>query len=171
MVRRRSSTVQKPMLPGEAVMLGTLAKRRSTLRLPTRRIAWLTFQTLPKHERVALVKDISERGIYFYSDFDPDIGDQLEFVVEYLSGSEKVRLHLKGKVVRVEKAGAGSACGVAISFYSHLDWTSPTPVQCASGKKLAPHAKAATRRVWELRRAARADGGSFAQFFIRDLQL
>jgi hypothetical protein len=128
MVRRRSSTVQKPMLPGEAVMLGTLAKRRSTLRLPTRRIAWLTFQTLPKHERVALVKDISERGIYFYSDFDPDIGDQLEFVVEYLSGSEKVRLHLKGKVVRVEKAGAGSACGVAISFYSHLDWTSPTPV-------------------------------------------
>jgi hypothetical protein len=115
------------MVPGEAAMLGTMAKKRFTPRLPIRRTAWLTFQTLPEHEHVALVKDISERGIYFYSDFEPGVGDQLEFVVEYLSGSEKVRLHLKGQVVRVENAAPGSACGVAISFYSRLV-TSPTAV-------------------------------------------
>jgi hypothetical protein len=67
------------------------------------------------------VKDISARGIYFYSDFDPEIGDQLEFVVDFLNGSERVRLHLKGEVVRVEKAAPDSACGVAISFYSRID--------------------------------------------------
>ena len=121
MGKKLSSTVQRPMLPGEAVMLGTFATRRSTPRLPIRRIAWLTFETLPDHERVALVKDISARGIYFYSDIDLGIGDQLEFLVEFLSGSERVRLHLKGEVVRVEKAAPGSACGVAISFYSRID--------------------------------------------------
>ena len=115
MGKKRSSTVQRP------VMLGAFATRRSTTRVPIRRIAWLTFEMLPDHERVALVKDISTRGIYFYSDFDPDIGDQLEFLVEFLSGPERVRLHLKGEVVRVEKAALGSSCGVAISFYSRID--------------------------------------------------
>ena len=96
--KKRISIVQRLMLPGEAVMLGTLATRRSTPRVPIRRIAWLTFETLPDHERVSLVKDISAGGIFFYSDFDPDIGDQLEFVVDFLSGSERVRLHLKREV-------------------------------------------------------------------------
>ncbi len=120
MGKKRSSTVQRRMLPDEAVTLGTLATRRSTPRVPIRRIAWLTFEALPDHERVGLVKDISARGIYFYSDFDPGIGDLLEFLVEFLSGSETVRLHLKGEVVRVEKAAPGFACGVAISFYSRI---------------------------------------------------
>jgi hypothetical protein len=124
--KKRISIVQRLMLPGEAVMLGTLATRRSTPRVPIRRIAWLTFETLPDHERVSLVKDISAGGIFFYSDFDPDIGDQLEFVVDFLSGSERVRLHLKREVVRVEKAAPCSACGVAISFYSRIDGALPT---------------------------------------------
>ena len=128
--KKRSSTVQRPMLSGEGVMLGTFATRRSIPRVPIRRIAWLTFETLSDQEFVGLVKDISARGIYFYSDFDPDIGDQLEFVVDFLSGSERVRLHLKGEVVRVEKAAPGSACGVAISFFSRIDEALPTTLLC-----------------------------------------
>jgi len=114
---KRSSTVQRPMLPGEALMLGPFATRRSTPRVPTRRTAWMTFKSLLEHEHLALVKDISAKGVFFYSDFHPDVGDQLEFVVEFLSGSDRVRLHLKGKVVRVEQAAPGSARGVAVSFY------------------------------------------------------
>ena len=45
-----------------------------------------------------------------------------------IRGSERVRLHLKGEVVRVEKAAPGSACGVAISFYSRIDGVLPTKV-------------------------------------------
>ncbi len=101
-----------------ALMLGTLAKRRSTPRVPTRRIAWITFTSWLEHEHLALVKDISERGVFFYSDFRPGVGDRLDFVVEFLTGSDKVRLHLKGKVLRVEQAAPGSAPGVAVSFYS-----------------------------------------------------
>jgi hypothetical protein len=118
MGKRRSSTAQKPMPPGEAVMLGTLAKRRSTPRIPTRRTAWMTFESLLENEHLALVKDISAKGVFFYSDVHPNVGDQLEFVVEFLSGSDRVRLHLRGKVVRIEQAASGSARGVAVSFYS-----------------------------------------------------
>ena len=126
--KRRTSTDQRPVLPGEAVMLDTLAKRRSTPRVPTRRTAWITFKSSLEHEHVALVKDISEKGVFFYSDFQPDVGDQLEFVVEFLSGSDRVRLHLKGNVVRVEQAALGSARGVAVSFYSQRDEVLPVTV-------------------------------------------
>jgi hypothetical protein len=118
MARRRSSAVQRPMLPDEGSMLGTVAKKRSTPRLPIRRTAWMTFKSLLEHEHLALVKDISAKGVFFYSDFHPDVGDQLEFVVEFLSGLDRVRLHLKGKVMRVEQAGPGSARGIAVLFYS-----------------------------------------------------
>src|SRR6266404_6349206 len=116
MGNRRTSTAQRPVLPGDADMLGTLAKRRSTPRVPTLRIAWITFTSWLEHEHLALVKDISERGVFFYSDFRPGVGDRLDFVVEFLTGSDKVRLHLKGKVLRVEQAAPGSAPGVAILF-------------------------------------------------------
>jgi PilZ domain-containing protein len=114
--KKRTSTAQKPVLPGEAVMLGTLAKKRSTPRIQTRRTAWITFKSSRGHEHVALVRDISEKGVYFYSDFLPAVGDHLDFVVEYLSGSDRVRLHLKGTVVRVEQSVAGCAPGTAVSF-------------------------------------------------------
>jgi hypothetical protein len=117
MGKKRSSTAP-PTLPGEAVMLGMLAKKRSTPRVLVRRTAWLTFKSFREHEHLALVKDISARGVFFYSDFLPAVGDHLDFVVEYLSGLDRVRLHLKGAVVRVDQAAAGCAPGVAVSFYS-----------------------------------------------------
>ena len=109
------------MLPGEAVMLGPFATRRSTPRVPTRRTAWMTFKSLLEHEHLALVKDISAKGVFFYSDFLAAVGDRLDFVVEYLTGSDRVRLHLKGSVVRVERAAPGAAPGVAVWFCSLRD--------------------------------------------------
>jgi len=79
----------------------------------------MTFKAMREHQHVALVRDISAKGIFFYSDSLPTLGDQLDFVVEYLTGSDRVRLHLKGTVVRVENALPGSATGVAVSFHSH----------------------------------------------------
>ena len=108
----------RPALPGEAVMLGMLLQRRSIPRVLVSRTAWLTFKSASQHEHVALVKDISEKGVYFYSDFLPAVGDHLDFVVEYLSGSDRVRLHLKGAVMRVEQSAPGCAPGTAISFSS-----------------------------------------------------
>jgi len=115
MAKRRSSATN-PALPGEAAMLGIQPQRRSTPRIPTRRAAWLTVQSPRPHEHVSLVKDISPRGVYFYSDFVPVVGDHLDFVIEYLRSGDRVRLHFKGAVVRVEQPVPGSAPGIAVSF-------------------------------------------------------
>jgi hypothetical protein len=99
-------------------MLGTQQQRRRTARIPTRRAAWLTIRSTRQHEHVSLVKDISTKGVFFYSDFAPVIGDHLDLVIEYLRGEDRVRLHFNGTVVRVEQPVSGSAPGVAVSFRS-----------------------------------------------------
>jgi hypothetical protein len=83
-----------------------------------KRTAWLTFRSFEPHESVGLLKDISPKGIFFYSDFAPVVGDELDFVVEFLTGRDQTRLHLKGTVVRVEQPASGCAPGVAVSFKS-----------------------------------------------------
>ena len=117
MPKKRSSAT-RPALLGEAVMLGMLPQRRSIPRALIGRTAWFTFKSASQHEHVALVKDISEKGVYFYSEFLPAVGDHLDFVVEYLAGLDRVRLHLKGAVMRVEQSVPGCAPGTAISFSS-----------------------------------------------------
>ena len=118
---KRRSTAQTPVLPGEAVMLGKLERRRSTSRISIGRSAWITLNAPLTREDVALVKDISQKGVFFYSDLHPSVGDQLDFVVEFLNNSEGMRLHLRGAVVRVEQVAPGSAPGVAVSFDSQRD--------------------------------------------------
>jgi PilZ domain len=96
---------------------GTLTQRsafRAFVHLP----AWLTTDHAQEMEHVAFVRDISARGIFFYSDLQTTEGNQLTFVLEYLNGDNRVRLHLKGRVVRVEQATPTSATGIAVAFHS-----------------------------------------------------
>ena len=125
MGKKRSSASRTPMR-GEAVMLGLLPKRRSTPRILARRTVRLTFESPSEQERVALMRDISAKGVYFYSDFLPNLGDELDFVLQFLSVSHQVRFHFKGHVVRVEYPAPGCAPGVAVSFNSRLQGT-PVP--------------------------------------------
>lgn len=89
-------------------------QQRNAARVFVRLPAWVTLDTRPD-EHVAFVRDISPRGIFFYSDFAPQEGDEIRFVLEYLSGKNKTRLHLHGKVVRLEKQ-AEKTVGIAVEF-------------------------------------------------------
>ena len=114
---KKRTSAKPPALPGEAVMLGMQPQRRSTLRLPVPRSAWFTVQSTARKEHVAYVMDISTKGIFFYSDFLPAIGEELDFLVEYLNGANLARLHFRGAVVRVEQPRPGCAPGIAIAFH------------------------------------------------------
>lgn len=96
-----------------AVMVKHTQQRNAT-RIFVRLPAWVTLETAPD-EHVAFVRDISPRGIFFYSDFMPREGDEIRFVLEYLSGANKTRLHLHGKVVRLEQQ-AENTVGIAVHF-------------------------------------------------------
>lgn len=95
-------------------MMSTGQLQRSAQRTFVRLPAWITLDARPR-EHVAFVRDISPRGIFFYSDFLPTSGDRLDFILEYLRDSNKVRLHLNGRVVRLEQTH-GSNVGIALAF-------------------------------------------------------
>jgi hypothetical protein len=114
---KKRSRAKRSALPGEALMLGIQPQRRSALRLPTCRSAWFTVQSTARKEHVAYIRDISTKGIFFYSDFLPAVGEELDFLVEYLNGATLARLHFRGAVVRVEQPRPGCAPGIAIAFH------------------------------------------------------
>jgi hypothetical protein len=97
------------------------------VRLP----AWITVSSPPSEEHVAFVRDISPRGIFFYSDFALTKDAHIDFILEYLSGTSRVRLHLSGRVVRVEQAVPKSAIGIAVLFDSRRDDVPNSRVQAA----------------------------------------
>jgi hypothetical protein len=109
-------------------MLGHAVPRgaaRVFVRLP----AWVTVESQDMTEHVAFVRDISPRGIFFYSDWAPSRGQEISFVLQYLSGTNKVRLHLTGMVVRVERSAADSATGIAVAFDSQRDDVPRAPIR------------------------------------------
>ena len=89
-------------------------QQRNAVRMFVRLPAWVTLETR-SNEHIAFVRDISPRGVFFYSDFMPKQGDQITFVLEYLSGKNRTRLHLQGKVVRLERQ-TEKTVGIAVAF-------------------------------------------------------
>lgn len=48
--------------------------------------AWVSVESDSRTEHVAFVRDISTKGLFFYSDFKPIAGENIKFVLEYLKG-------------------------------------------------------------------------------------
>src|SRR5947209_19197947 len=86
---------------------------RKFLRLP----AWSRVN-FKKH--VAMVRDMTRQGIFFYSDIRPQVGEEVAFVMEFAKWSHRSLIACKGRVVRVEQAVPGAAVGVALSLSRFL---------------------------------------------------
>jgi hypothetical protein len=120
-MRHSKSLSHSPKYPNAyAAMLGQ-AVTRNALRVFVRLPAWVTVEREGTTEHVAFVRDISPRGIFLYSDWKPGHREHVDFVLQYLSGSNKVRLHFTGTVVRIEQTPANTACGIAVAFDSRHD--------------------------------------------------
>ncbi len=66
-------------------------------------------------EHVGFVRDMSEHGIFFYSDLTPTLGSQIEFVMHLPQDTmEAGELSCRGTVIRVESHAPGAATGVAV---------------------------------------------------------
>jgi hypothetical protein len=78
--------------------------RRFALRLP------LTVKFPQGDQREAQTRDVSARGISFYVDTPLDEGTPIEFTLTLppeITLTESIRVHCKGKVVRVEPQNPG----------------------------------------------------------------
>jgi hypothetical protein len=67
-------------------------------------------------EQAALLRDMSESGLFFYCKFDPQIGSEVSVRFNLVDEGESNRMLLRGKVVRVVKY-PGAATGVAVSLH------------------------------------------------------
>lgn len=59
-----------------------------------------------------ILRDISEGGIYFYSNFKPSLGLNIEFSLQL----KEKNMTGRGEVVRVEQSAPGAAIGIAVKF-------------------------------------------------------
>ncbi len=85
------------------------ATRRFSLRLP------VTVK-FSDGEKTAQTRDVSARGICFYMDQTIAEGSPIEFTLTLppeITLTESIKVHCKGKVVRVETQGSGGRVGIA----------------------------------------------------------
>lgn len=84
--------------------------RRFALRLP------LSVKFGDNVEKAAQTRDVSARGVCFYLDSSIAEGSEIEFTLTLppeITLTESIRVHCKGRVVRVDPAGPGGKIGIA----------------------------------------------------------
>ena len=63
-----------------------------------------------------VLRDISEGGAFFYSDFKPPVGTEVRITFIPAGLSRSPRIYCEGRVVRVEQVRAGAAPGIAVQL-------------------------------------------------------
>ncbi len=88
------------------------ATRRFNLKLPVT----VKYPQGDASEKQAVTRDVSARGICFHMDSSIEEGSQIEFTLTLppeITLTESIRVHCKGKVVRVDQGGADGMVGIA----------------------------------------------------------
>jgi hypothetical protein len=101
-------------LRAEAIMNRSLADQRRSPRTPVCVSAIIS--TVPDDfEQPALLRDISESGLFFYCKFEPQLGSEVTVRFNLLEEGEKSRMLVRGNVIRIVRY-PGAATGVAIAI-------------------------------------------------------
>lgn len=88
-------------------------EQRSTRRFSLRLPVTVKFTDV---EQTAHTRDVSARGICFYMDSSVSEGSEIEFTLTLppeITLTESIRVHCKGRVVRVEPKTADGRIGIA----------------------------------------------------------
>ncbi len=97
-------------------MLNALADERDTSRSFLGAGMVLMLKDGDPRPHAGLMRDVSDTGMFFYSDISPACGSELHFEFKLSQGgTDSVWLACQGRVVRVEQPTPGAAVGVAIS--------------------------------------------------------
>ena len=99
-----------------AIRFGDYPQQRAAKRKFVRLPAWVIFYRVNQKKHVALVRDISRKGIFFYSDFRPQLGQDIEFVMKFPKWTNTAPIACQGTVVRLECPTPGAAIGIAASL-------------------------------------------------------
>lgn len=70
---------------------------------------------------IALLRDISQTGMFFYCNTRPAIGSEVEVVIRPSFADARVVVRCRCRVVRIEVSAPGAATGVGVAIEEYLD--------------------------------------------------
>ncbi len=95
-----------------AIMTNTHSDKRSSVRRSLHRSAKVTCEGQGCVDQIALIRDVSGDGIFFYCKLKPQVGEELTVVFNMPIENKNFRVTFTGCVVRVEKC-EGTLFGLA----------------------------------------------------------
>ncbi len=99
----------------DALMLTTVTDERASARSFVYASFVLNLKDGDPRPHVGLIRDVSDSGMFFYSDLKPACGSELDFHFKLpRPGTEAQWIACRGRVVRVEHPAPGAAVGVAL---------------------------------------------------------
>src|SRR4051812_21073134 len=101
------------------VMGQGMVEQRAAVRTPVCLSGTISWQGV--QEKVALVRDISDRGAFLYSNFTesaavPDLGQELTLSFSMPKDDRKVEMRCRGRVIRLVSFPTGAATGIALQL-------------------------------------------------------
>lgn len=100
----------------EGIMRQTHPEERGGVRVPLHLSGGVQPSPPDLAEHLALVRDISFQGVFFFSNFKPGIDSHLQLALSIPMAGKTVKILCHGKVVRVEESGP-SAYGIAVRLH------------------------------------------------------
>ena len=109
-------------------MLKPFARQRASARMFTHAAAEVRCASYPG-VHVGVLRDISEDGMFLYSDFKPPVGTKLGVILRSTFRSPADSgVYCEGIVVRVEQVRIGAAPGIAVQFMHKIPFPIMSPV-------------------------------------------
>jgi hypothetical protein len=96
-------------------------KQRKAPRIPAAEPVAGSFTNGGAHAISGVARDVSSGGTFFYCELAPELGSEIEFMLELpkeLVGEAPAHVLGRGRVVRVKPANANQPIGVAVEFVS-----------------------------------------------------
>jgi hypothetical protein len=99
------------------IMRSTLPEERQVSRVHVTLPATVNSPSLNCHNRLAIVRDLSTSGAFFYSELDAKVGAKISVQFVLSAFGKNIRMVCEGTIIRVEDFPQGAATGVAVSFH------------------------------------------------------
>ena len=90
------------------------ARRVSRVRLTIP--ASVSSPSLRCDDRLAILRDLSTEGVFFYAELDAVEGAPITLEFVLVAFGKNIRMQCTGNVVRVERFPRGAATGIAVQF-------------------------------------------------------
>ena len=98
------------------IMRSVVPEARKVSRVRLTIPASVSSRSLRCHDRLAILRDLSTEGAFFYAELDAVEGAPITLEFMLVAFGKSIRMQCAGNVVRVERFPRGAATGIAVQF-------------------------------------------------------